>query len=119
MLVRLERSEDSLLLVDVDGKVVASSEANRLTGYQRHVGAVCAVAKRGFGYWHRRRYHTRPNRGGLQKKGLKVLTLTVLQVASVLFASTRNFFVQCDWTLKKLFKEGRRIDGTIMTKWLE
>ena len=53
------------------------------------------------------------------KKGLKVLTLSVLQLTSVLFASTRNFLVQRGWTLKKLFKEGRRIDETIMTKWLE
>ena len=115
----MERSEDSFLLAEVDRKVVASSDVNRLMGYQRHVGAVCAMAKRGFGYWHRRRYHTRPSRGGLQKKGLEVLTLTVLQVTRALFASKRNFLVQCDWTLKKLFKEGRRIDETIMTKWLE
>ena len=53
------------------------------------------------------------------KKGLRVLTLSVLQVTSVLFASTRSFLVQCGWTLKKLFKEERRIEETIMTKWLE
>ena len=64
----MERSEDYFLLAEVDRKVVASSEVNRVMGYQGHVGAVCAVAKRGLGFWHRRRYHARPSLGGAQKK---------------------------------------------------
>jgi hypothetical protein len=118
VLARLERSEDSFLLADVNGKVVASSDVNRLTGYQRHVGAYAQwpseVSDMGIG-----EDIIRVQAEEAYKKGLKVLTLSVLQVTSVLFASTRNFLVQCGWTLKKLFKEDRRIDETIMTKWLE
>jgi len=35
-------------VVEVDGRVIASSDINRQTGYEEHVGAVGIIIKRGF-----------------------------------------------------------------------
>lgn len=48
MLTRLEKDEMFYLVAEVDGKVVAVSEITKRTGYEKNLGVIGIVIRRGF-----------------------------------------------------------------------
>jgi RimJ/RimL family protein N-acetyltransferase len=120
VLVRLERGKTFFLIAEVDGRVIASSDINRQKGYEKHVGAVGIIIKRGFRELGIGTAMMRILVAQAEKMGIEVLTLTA-------FASNRRAlhvyekvgFVQTGLIPKKHLKEGKYIDEAIMTKLLE
>jgi len=120
LLALLERGKTFFLVAEVDGGVIASSDINRQTGYQKHVGVVGIVIKRGFRELGIGTAMMRVLIEQAEKMGMKVLTLTA-------FASNKRaihvyekvWFVQTGLIPKKHLKEGKYIDEVIMTKLLE
>jgi len=120
LLALLERGKTFFLVAEVDGGVIASSDINRQTGYQKHVGVVGIVIKRGFRELGIGTAMMRVLIEQAEKMGMKVLTLTA-------FASNKRAihvyekvgFVQTGLIPKKHLKEGKYIDEVIMTKLLE
>jgi RimJ/RimL family protein N-acetyltransferase len=119
LLARIEKRKAFLLVAEVGGEIVASSDINQLRGYERHVGVVGIVIKKGF----------RDLGIGTEimqtliklagKMELQVLTLSA-------FASNKRAlhvygkvgFVRTGTIPKKHFKDGKYIDEVIMTKVL-
>lgn len=120
VLARLEKDKTFFLVAEADGRVIASSDINQQRGYQKHVGVVGIVIKRGFRDSGIGTAMLRALLEQAQKMGLKVLTLSA-------FASNKRAihvyekvgFVQTGLILKKHLKEGRYIDEVIMTRLLE
>jgi RimJ/RimL family protein N-acetyltransferase len=120
LLALLERGKTFFLVAEVDGGVIASSDINRQTGYQKHVGVVGIVIKRGFRELGIGTTMMRVLIEQAEKMDMKVLTLTA-------FASNKRAihvyekvgFVQTGLIPKKHLKEGKYIDEVIMTKLLE
>jgi phosphinothricin acetyltransferase len=120
VLARLEGEETFLLVAEVDGRVVASSDINRQRGYEKHAGVVGIVIKGGFRDLGIGTAMMRALVEVAKKMGLKVLTLSA-------YASTRRAihvhekvgFVQTDLIPKKHLKEGKCMSEVIMTKLLE
>jgi RimJ/RimL family protein N-acetyltransferase len=120
LLALLERGKTFFLVAEVDGGVIASSDINRQTGYQKHVGVVGIVIKRGFRELGIGTAMMRVLIEQAEKMSMKVLTLTA-------FASNKRAihvyekvgFVQTGLIPKKHLKEGKYIDEVIMTKLLE
>lgn len=108
------------VLAEVDGKVIASSEIARRSGYEEHVGTLGIVIKKGF----RDLGIGTEIMNALIEQGqawrLKVLTLS-------LFASNKRAFhvyekvgfIETGRVPKKFFRSGMYIDEIIMTKLLE
>jgi RimJ/RimL family protein N-acetyltransferase len=119
-LSRLEKDETFFLVAEVDGKVVATSEINKRSGYQKHVGVIGIAIRSGFRDLGIGTEMMKALVNQAQEAGLKVLTLTA-------FASNKRAirvyekvgFVQTGRVPKKHFKEGKYIDEIIMTKLLE
>lgn len=119
-LASLEKDEVFYLVAEVNGKVVASSDIHTLRGYEKHVGVIGIVIKKGFRDLRigTRMMQTLVNEA--KKQSLKVLTLSA-------FASNKRAihvyekigFVQTGLIPKKHFKEGKYIDEVIMTRVLE
>ena len=120
LLARLEKDKTFFLVAEIDGRVAASSDINPQKGYEGHVGVVGIVVKQGF----------RDSGIGTammhvlieqaKRMGLKVLTLSA-------FASNKRAihvyekvgFVQGGLIPRKHLKDGKYIDGTVMTKLLK
>jgi RimJ/RimL family protein N-acetyltransferase len=117
---RVEKDELFFVVAEVDGKVVATSEIDRRTGYEEHVGVIGIAIKSGFRDMGIGTEMMETLIKHAEKMGLKVLTLTA-------FASNRRAihvyekigFVQTGRVPKKHFKDGKYIDEIIMTKLLE
>lgn len=120
LLALLERGKTFFLVAEVDGGVIASSDINRQIGYQKHVGVVGIVIKKGFRELGIGTAMMRALIEQAEKMGMKVLTLTA-------FASNKRAihvyekvgFVKTGLIPKKHLKEGKYIDEVIMTKLLE
>jgi RimJ/RimL family protein N-acetyltransferase len=120
LLALLERGRTIFPVAEVDGRAIASSDINRQIGYQKHVGVVGIVIKRGFRELGIGTAMMRVLIEQAEKMGMKVLTLTA-------FASNKRAihvyekvgFVQTGLIPKKHLKQGEYIDEVIMTKLLE
>lgn len=119
-LASLEKGGVFYMVAEVDGTVVASSDIHALSGYEKHVGVIGIVIKRGF----------RDLGIGTQmmltlveearKMGLKVLTLCAFASNKcAIHVYEKIGFVQTGLIPKKHFKEGKYIDEVIMTEVLE
>ncbi len=119
-LSRLEKNEAFYLVAEVGGKVVAVSEIDRRSGYEKHVGVIGIAIRDGFRDLGIGTEMMKTLVVQAQEMDLKVLTLTT-------FASNKRAihvyekvgFVQTGRVPKKHFKEGKYIDEIIMTKLLE
>ena len=120
LLARLERGKTFFLVAEVKGRIVASSDINRQTGFQKHVGVAGIVIRKDFRELGIGTAMIRVLIEQARKMGMKVLTLTA-------FASNKRAihvyekagFVQTGLIPKKLLKQGKYIDEVIMTKLLE
>jgi RimJ/RimL family protein N-acetyltransferase len=120
VLARLERRLTLLLIAEVDGRVIASSDISLQKGYKKHVEVVGIVVKGGFRDLGIGTAIMRVMLEQAQRMGLKVLTLSA-------FASNRHAlhvyekvgFMQTGLIPKKHLKEGKYIDEVIMTRLLE
>ncbi len=120
VLADLERGEEFFMVAEVDGRVVASSSLDRLRGYQKHVGVIGIVIKKGF-------RELGIGTGMMQAlveqargMGLKVLTLSAFATNErAIHVYEKVGFVQTGRIPRKHFKDGRYIDEVIMTRVLE
>jgi RimJ/RimL family protein N-acetyltransferase len=120
LLARLERGKTFFLVAEVKGRIIASSDINRQIGFQKHVGVVGIVIKKGFRELGIGTAMMRVLIEQAKKMGMKILTLTA-------FASNKRAmhvyekvgFVQTGLIPKKHLKQGKYIDEVIMTKLLE
>jgi len=120
LLARLERGKTFFLVAEVKGRIVASSDINRQTGFQKHVGVVGIVIRKDFRELGIGTAMMRVLIEQAKKMGMKVLTLTA-------FASNKRAihvyekvgFLQTGLIPKKLLKQGKYVDEVIMTKLLE
>jgi RimJ/RimL family protein N-acetyltransferase len=120
VLRRQEKDDVVYIIAEASGKVVASSEIARRTGYEEHVGALGIVIKKSF---RDQGIGTEIMRSLIEQGqawGLKVLTLSV-------FASNERAyhvyekvgFIETGRIPKKFFRDGKYIDEIIMAKLLE
>jgi RimJ/RimL family protein N-acetyltransferase len=120
VLARLEKDSTFFLVAEVDGKVVASSDLNRLRNYEKHVGLIGIVVKSGFRDLGIGTQIMKALVDYANKMGLKVLTLPVFATnKGAIHVYEKVGFVQTGRIPKKYFKEGVYIDEIIMTKLLE
>jgi RimJ/RimL family protein N-acetyltransferase len=120
VLSRLEKDEMFFLVAEVDGKVVASSEIDKRSGYEEHVGVIGIAIKSGFRDLGIGTEMMKTLVGQAEKMGLKVLTLTAFASNErAIHVYEKVGFVQTGRVLKKHFKDGKYVDEIIMTKLLE
>lgn len=120
MLSRLENGEIFFLIAQVDGKIVASSDIQILTGDARHVGVLGIVVKkefRGLGIG-TEMMKTLVEQAALF--GLKVLTLQVFATNKpAIHVYGKVGFIQTGKIPRKHFRAGRYMDEIIMTKMID
>jgi RimJ/RimL family protein N-acetyltransferase len=120
VLSRLEKDETFYIVAEVNGKVVAVSEINRRSGYEKHVGVIGIAIRNGFRDLSIGTEMMKTLVEQAQKMGLKVLTLTAFATNKrAIHVYEKVGFVQTGTIPKKHFKEGRYIDEIILTKLLE
>jgi RimJ/RimL family protein N-acetyltransferase len=120
LLARLERGKTLFLVAEARGRIIASSDINRQTGFQKHVGVVGIVIRKDFRELGIGTAMMRVLIKQAKKMSLGVLTLTA-------FASNKRAihvyekvgFLQTGLIPKKLLKQGKYIDEVIMTKLLK
>jgi RimJ/RimL family protein N-acetyltransferase len=116
----VEKGEEFFLVAEVDGRVVASSNLDRLRGYERHVGVIGIVIKNGFrdlGIGTRMMRALEEQARGWD---LKVLMLSVFATNErALHVYEKVGFVQTGRVPRKHFKGGSYIDEVMMAKVLE
>ncbi|MGQ9544222.1 MAG: GNAT family N-acetyltransferase [Candidatus Bathycorpusculaceae bacterium] len=119
-LASLEKNEIFFLVAEVNGRVVASSDIHPLKGFEKHVGVLGIVVKRGFRDLGIGTEIMKTLVEQAQKMGLKVLTLSVFATNKrAIHVYEKVGFVQTGIIPKKLFKDCKYIDEIIMTKLLE
>jgi RimJ/RimL family protein N-acetyltransferase len=120
VLSRLEKDELFFLVAEVDGKVVASSEIDRRSGYEEHVGVIGIAIKSDFRDLGIGTEMMKALIKQARKWGLKVLTLTAFASNNrAIHVYERVGFVQTGRVPKKIFKEGKYVDEIVMTKLLK
>ena len=120
VLSRLEKDELFFLVAEVDGKVVASSEIDRRSDYEEHVGIIGIAIKSGFRDLGIGTEMMKTLVRQAETMGLKVLTLTAFASNErAIHVYEKVGFVQTGRVPKKHFKDGKYIDEIIMTKLLE
>ncbi|MEM2106081.1 MAG: GNAT family protein [Candidatus Bathyarchaeia archaeon] len=120
VLASVEKGEAFYLVAEVDGKVVASSDIHKHSGFARHVGVLGIIVKDGFRDVGIGTEMMNALSEKAREMGLKVLTLSV-------FASNKRAihvyekvgFAVTGCIPKKFFKNGEYIDELIMAKVLE
>jgi RimJ/RimL family protein N-acetyltransferase len=119
-LASLEKDEVFYLVAEVNGKVVASSDIHTLRGYEKHVGVIGIVIKKGFRDLGIGTRMMQTLVDEAKKKALKVLTLSVFASNErAIHVYEKIGFVQTGLVPRKHFKDGKYIDEMIMTKLLE
>jgi len=120
LLARLEKDKTFFLVAEVEGRVIASSDINRQKGYQKHVGVVGIVIKKGFRELGIGTAIMQALVEQAKKMGMEVLTLTAfVSNKRAIHVYEKVGFVQTGLIPKKHLKEGKYIDEVIMTKLLE
>ena len=120
VLNRLEKDETFYMVAEVNGKVVAVSEINRRSGYEKHVGVIGIAIRSGFRDSGIGTEMMKTLVEQAQEMGLKVLTLTAFATNKrAIHVYQKVGFVQTGTIPKKHFKEGKYIDEIILTKLLE
>jgi len=119
VLSRVEKDEMFYLVAEVDKKVVAVSEINKRSGYEKHVGVIGIAIRSGFRDLGIGTEMMKTLIAKAQEWGLKVLTLTVFATnKQAIHVYEKVGFVQTGSVPKKHFKDGKYIDEIIMTKLL-
>jgi RimJ/RimL family protein N-acetyltransferase len=111
LLARLERGKTFFLVAEAKGRIIASSDINRLDGFQKHVGVVGIVIKNGFRELGIGTAMMNVLIEQAKKMGLEILTLTA-------FASNKRAihvyekvgFTQTGLIPRKHLKQGKYID---------
>lgn len=120
VLNRLEKDETFYTVAEVNGKVVAVSEINKRSGYEKHVGVIGIAIRNGFRDSGIGTEMMKTLVKQAQEMGLKVLTLTAFATNKrAIHVYQKVGFVQTGTIPKKHFKEGKYIDEIILTKLLE
>lgn len=119
-LASLEKGEVFYMVAEVNGKVVASSDVHTLGGYDKHVGVVGIVIKKGYRDLGIGTRMMQTLVDEARKKGLKVLTLSAFASNErAIHVYEKIGFTQTGLIPRKHFKEGKYIDEVIMTRMLE
>jgi RimJ/RimL family protein N-acetyltransferase len=120
VLARLEESKTFFLVAEVDGGVVASSDVNGQRAYEKHLGVVGIIVRRGFRDLGIGTAMMRVLLEQAQEMGLNVLTLSTFASNKRAIHVYENVgFVQTGFIPRKHLKEGKYTDEVIMTKLLE
>jgi RimJ/RimL family protein N-acetyltransferase len=120
LLARIEKGKAFLLVAEVNGEVIASSDINQLRGYEKHVGVIGIVVKRGFRDLGIGTEIMRTLIDQARKMELRVLTLCAFASNKrALHVYEKVGFVQTGLIPKKHFKDGAYIDEVIMANVLE
>jgi len=119
-LAGLEKDEFFFLVAEVAGKVIASSDLHPQRGYDKHVGVIGIVIKRGFRDIGIGTEMMKTLVEQAQKMSLKVLTLSAFATNKrAIHVYEKIGFVQTGRIPKKHFRNDQYIDEVIMTKMLE
>jgi len=120
VLSRLEKDETFYMVAEVNGKVVAVSEVNRLGGYEKHVGVVGIAIRSGFRDSGIGTAMMKTLAEQAREMCLKVLTLSAFAANErAIHVYEKVGFVQTGRIPKKHFKEGEYMDEITMTKVLK
>jgi len=120
VLSRLEKDETFYLVAEVGGKVIAVSEVNKKSGYEKHVGVIGIAIRSGFREMGIGTEMMKTLVKQAQEMGLKVLYLTAFATNKrAIHVYEKVGFLQTGAIPKKRFKEGKYIDEIILTKLLE
>ncbi len=120
VLGRLEKGETFYLVAEVCGRVIASSEVDLRTGYERHVGVIGIAVANGFRDLGIGAEIMKTLVGQARAMGLEVLTLTVFATNQrAIHVYKKMGFVQTGTIPKKHFKDGKYIDEVLMTYVLD
>jgi RimJ/RimL family protein N-acetyltransferase len=116
----LEKDEFFFLVAEVEGKVVASSDLHPQKGYDKHVGVIGIVIKKGVRDVGIGTEIMKTLVEQAKKTGLKVLTLSAFATNKrAIHVYEKIGFAQTGRVLKKHFRDGQFIDEVIMTMLLE
>lgn len=119
-LASLEMGKLFFLVAEVEGKVIASAGVNPFEGFQKHVGLVGVIIKKGFRDIGIGTEIMKTLELQARSMGLKVLTLSVFaNNKRAIHVYEKVGFVQTGVIPKRFFKDNKYIDEVIMTKVLE
>jgi RimJ/RimL family protein N-acetyltransferase len=119
-LAGLEKDEFFFLVAEVDGKVVASSDLHPQRGYDKHVGVIGIVIKKGFRDVGIGTEIMKTLVEHARKTGLKVLTLSAFATNQrAIHVYEKIGFMETGKVPKRHFRDGQYIDEVIMTNLLE
>jgi len=120
VLNRLEKDETFFLVAEVDGKVVAVSDINKRSDYEKHVGVLGIAIKDGFRDLGIGTEIMKTLVKESRRMGLSVLTLSAFATNKrAICVYEKVGFVQTGVIPRKFFKGGKYIDEIMMTKLLE
>lgn len=120
VLSRLEKDETFYLVAEVDGRVVAVSDINKRSGYEKHVGVLGIAIKDGSRDLGIGTEMMKTLVEQSRRMGLSVLTLSAFATNErAIHVYKKVGFVQTGVIPRKSFKDGKYIDEIIMTKLLE
>lgn len=119
-LAGLEKDEFFFLVAEVEGKVVASSDLHPQKGYDKHVGVIGIVIKKGVRDVGIGTEIMKTLVEQAKKTGLKVLTLSAFATNKrAIHVYEKIGFAQTGRVPKKHFRDSQFIDEVIMTMLLE
>jgi RimJ/RimL family protein N-acetyltransferase len=119
VLARLEKDEIFLLVAEVGGKVIASSDLHRGRGSKAHVGVVGIVVKKGFRDLGIGTEIMKVHVGQAERMGLRLLVLSVYATnRRAIHVYEKVGFVQTGRVPGKHLREGEYIDEVTMAKVL-
>jgi len=120
MLAGLEKDEFYFIVAEVNGKVIASSDLHPQHGYDKHVGVIGIVIKKGFRDVGIGTEIMKTHVEQAKKLGLKVLTLSAFATNDRAMHLYRKIgFTETGRVPRKHFRDGKFIDEVIMTMLLE
>jgi RimJ/RimL family protein N-acetyltransferase len=120
VLSRLEKDEMFYLVAEVDGKVVAVSEINKRSGYEKHVGVIGIAIRGGFRDLGIGTEMMKTLVEQARKIGLKVLTLSAFATNKrAIHVYEKVGFLKTGSIPKERFKDGEYVDEIILTEVLE
>ena len=120
VLSHLEKNEVFYLVAEADGRAVGVSEISPRTGYEAHLGVIGIAIRNGFRDLGIGTEMMKTMIRQAEKMELKALTLTTFaNNKRAIHVYEKVGFVQTGRVPKNFFKDGKYIDGIVMTKLLE